>query len=60
MNNNKCTACKGIGLIVRTVPSSIYACGFHNEAVTCPECLGSGRNIPTCPDQKLAAAGGDR
>lgn len=44
-------------MTVRIVPSSHYPCGFHNEAVTCKDCLGSGRNIPTYPDQKLAAAG---
>ncbi len=62
MNNksSKCPKCEGHGRIVVKVQDDRYACGFHQEAETCPMCLGSGRKLPVpeSPDQKIAAAGG--
>lgn len=65
MNNhphsNKCGTCKGIGKLVRQVPSDRYKCGFITEAYTCPACMGTGREMPAsidaANDHKMAAAG---
>jgi DnaJ-class molecular chaperone len=59
-NPNKCSECKGIGLVVRQVPCDLYTNGFATVAATCPTCLGSGRNMPLPVDVKLLAAGGER
>lgn len=56
-NPHRCATCQGVGIVVEQVPSKRYKCGFITHAVTCTDCLGSGRNMPTAPDHKLAAAG---
>lgn len=58
-NPNKCEPCRGVGMVVIHVPSAVYDCGFITRAVTCPKCLGTGRDMPVsiALDGKLAAAG---
>ena len=56
--NNKCLDCKGIGLKVREVPTSLYTCGFYTAAYPCPTCLGTGRIMPvSLQDSKTASTG---
>lgn len=59
-NPNKCASCAGCGKIVLQVQSDRYSCGFVTEARTCTLCMGTGRNMPSYPDSKLAAAGDAR
>ena len=38
----KCPTCDGQRRVIQIKESSLYACGFVQEAAICPDCKGSG------------------